>query len=149
MKALEKDRTRRYETAVELAADLRRHLDNEPVMASPPSTLYRMKKFVRRHTVGVAFAAVVVALLSVLAVTMTIQAGRIAQERDRANRAGGAGGRGGRDRAAGVRFPGGSVRGVGSQSGQGQPVTAREILDQGAERIQNELDRSNRRFRPR
>src|SRR6058998_3103068 len=53
MKALEKDRTRRYGSVSDLAADLRRHLDNLPVIASPPSTVYRVRKFVRRHRVGV------------------------------------------------------------------------------------------------
>jgi eukaryotic-like serine/threonine-protein kinase len=53
MKALEKDRTRRYETANGFAADIQRHLDNEPVMASPPGAGYRIQKFIRRHRVGV------------------------------------------------------------------------------------------------
>ncbi len=59
MKALEKDRTRRYETAQELAADLQRHLDFEPVLASPPSVAYRVRKFVRRYRVQCVAAAVV------------------------------------------------------------------------------------------
>jgi serine/threonine protein kinase/WD40 repeat protein len=54
MKALEKDRTRRYETANGLAADVLRHLNNEPVVACPPSNLYRFQKFVRRNRVAVA-----------------------------------------------------------------------------------------------
>ena len=49
MKALEKDRTRRYETANGLAMDIQRHLNNEPVMARPPSNLYRFQKLVRRN----------------------------------------------------------------------------------------------------
>ena len=49
MKALEKDRTRRYETANGLAADILRHLSNEPVLAAPPSRAYRMRKFVRKN----------------------------------------------------------------------------------------------------
>ena len=49
MKCLEKDRTRRYETANGLAADIQRHLDNEPVVARPPSAAYRFQKFVRRN----------------------------------------------------------------------------------------------------
>ena len=49
MKALEKDRNRRYETANGLAADLQRYLDDEPVQACPPSARYRLRKFVRRH----------------------------------------------------------------------------------------------------
>ena len=53
MKALEKDRTRRYETAIELAEDVRRHLNHEPVVAGPPSVTYRVRKLVQRHKFGV------------------------------------------------------------------------------------------------
>ncbi len=64
MKALEKDRTRRYGSPAEMAADIERHLRNEPVLASPPSTAYRVRKFVRRNRVAVvAGSMVVVALL--------------------------------------------------------------------------------------
>jgi serine/threonine protein kinase/Flp pilus assembly protein TadD len=54
MKAIEKDRTRRYETANGFAKDIERHLANEPVLARPPSTLYGFRRFVKRHKVGVA-----------------------------------------------------------------------------------------------
>jgi serine/threonine protein kinase len=54
MKALEKDRTRRYETANGFAADVSRYLAGEPVLAHPPSTTYRLRKFVRRHRVRAA-----------------------------------------------------------------------------------------------
>ena len=64
MKALEKDRNRRYQTANGLAADVRRHLNNEPVFARPPSRLYRLQKLVRRNqTVFVSGLAVAAALL--------------------------------------------------------------------------------------
>ncbi|MBM4125282.1 MAG: serine/threonine protein kinase, partial [Nitrospira sp.] len=64
MKALEKDRSRRYESASALAADLDRYLHHEPVMACPPSMAYRTSKVVRRHKVALATAtAVVLALL--------------------------------------------------------------------------------------
>ena len=49
MKALEKDRNRRYETANGLADDLRRYLDDDPVQACPPSAWYRLGKFTRRN----------------------------------------------------------------------------------------------------
>src|SRR5262249_36754897 len=49
MKSLEKDRARRYETANGLAADIQRHLNDEPVVACPPSDLYRFQKVVRRN----------------------------------------------------------------------------------------------------
>jgi len=64
MKALDKDRTRRYETANGLAMDVQRHLDNEPVVARPPSRLYRFGKTVRRNKLAFAAAAAVVASLA-------------------------------------------------------------------------------------
>jgi tetratricopeptide (TPR) repeat protein len=70
MKCLEKDRARRYETANGLGADLKRHLDNEPVVARPPSNLYRFQKLVRRNKLAFAAGtAVAAALLVGLAVS--------------------------------------------------------------------------------
>jgi non-specific serine/threonine protein kinase/serine/threonine-protein kinase len=69
MKALEKDRRRRYGSPAELAADIRRHLQNEPVTAGSPGQGYRLRKFYRRHRAGVVAAVlVVVALIAGLAV---------------------------------------------------------------------------------
>ena len=59
MKAMEKDRTRRYETANGFAADVLRYLSEEPVMAAPPSTMYRFQKFVKRNKVQVIAASLV------------------------------------------------------------------------------------------
>ena len=61
MKCLEKDRARRYETANGLAADLKRHLNNEPVVARPPSTAYRLQKAMRRNKLAFMAGAVVAA----------------------------------------------------------------------------------------
>jgi tetratricopeptide (TPR) repeat protein len=80
MKALEKDRTRRYPSASELAADVARFLHHEPVLASPPSNLYRLRKFTRRHKAGAGFAAVLLVLLTGFAVMTTIQNRRIASQ---------------------------------------------------------------------
>ncbi len=63
MKALEKDRSRRYDSANGFADDVQRHLDDEPVVAGPPSAAYRMSKFVRRNRTGVMTACAVLALL--------------------------------------------------------------------------------------
>ena len=64
MKCLEKDRSRRYETANGLAVDIQRHLTNEPIVARPPSNLYRFQKLVRRNKLAVAAtSAVTIALL--------------------------------------------------------------------------------------
>ncbi len=64
MKSLEKDRTRRYETAHSLAEDIHRHLSQEPVLASPPSRVYRFKKFMQKNwrKVAVALAFVLTVL---------------------------------------------------------------------------------------
>ena len=74
MKALEKDRRRRYETASGLADDVRRHLNDEPVMAGPPSSFYRLRKLARRNRAGMATAAIVAAALVVGAAVATWQA---------------------------------------------------------------------------
>ena len=63
MKALEKDRNRRYETANGFAADVQRYLDDEPVQACPPSAGYRLRKFVRRNKGPVLAAALVLLAL--------------------------------------------------------------------------------------
>ena len=63
MKALEKDRARRYETANGFASDIRRHLVHEPVLAGPPSATYKLRKFVRRNRTGVLAAGVVLGVL--------------------------------------------------------------------------------------
>jgi tetratricopeptide (TPR) repeat protein len=132
IKALEKDRTRRYATANALAMDLRRHLANEPVMAGPPSAAYRTGKFVRRHRGGVAAAATLVTLLGVFAVVMTIQAGRIARERDRANQ-----------EAATARqvsdFLAGLFKVSDPSEARGNTLTAREILARGTAQVEGSL----------
>ncbi len=67
MKCLEKDRNRRYETASGLAADIQAHLNDEPVLARPPSATYRLQKFVHRNKLEFAAAtfAVVILILAV------------------------------------------------------------------------------------
>jgi serine/threonine protein kinase len=59
LKALEKDRNRRYESASGLAADIQRYLNDEPVLACPPSWKYRMQKFARKHRASIAIAGTV------------------------------------------------------------------------------------------
>jgi eukaryotic-like serine/threonine-protein kinase len=84
MKCLEKDRTRRYETASGLAMDIGRYLGNEPITARPPSATYRLRKMVRRNKLAFgAVAAVVLALLLGIAVS-TWEAVRASRARDAA-----------------------------------------------------------------
>jgi WD40 repeat protein/serine/threonine protein kinase len=74
MKCLEKDRTRRYETANGIAADLKRHLNNEPIVARPPSSAYRFQKLVRRNKLAFAAAGAVAAALLLGIIGSTAQA---------------------------------------------------------------------------
>jgi hypothetical protein len=76
MKCLEKDRTRRYETANGLAADIERHLEHRPVLAAAPSALYRARKFVRRHRTAMMVATALLGLLVAGVVFSTWQAVR-------------------------------------------------------------------------
>ena len=73
IKAMEKDRIRRYETVTDLALDLKRHLKNEPVTAGPPSLKYRTGKFLRRHRTA-AIMASIFTLAIVFGITMLIKA---------------------------------------------------------------------------
>jgi eukaryotic-like serine/threonine-protein kinase len=83
MKCLEKDRARRYETANGLARDIQRHLNNEPVVARPPSRLYEFQKTVRRHKLGFAATAAVITTLAVGVSVSTWQAVQKDRERQR------------------------------------------------------------------
>ncbi len=89
MKALEKDRTRRYETANGFALDLQRYLADEPVLACPPSARYRVGKFVRRHRGSLLTAGLVAAALLVGTAASLWQAVRATQalESERRTRA--------------------------------------------------------------
>jgi non-specific serine/threonine protein kinase/serine/threonine-protein kinase len=86
MKALEKDRVRRYGSPSDLAMDIGRYLVDQPVTAGPPGALYRTRKFVRRHRVAVTAATAAMVGLVVFTGIITVQAKQIALERDRANR---------------------------------------------------------------
>ena len=84
LKALEKDRKRRYDSPKELAEDIGRHLRLEAIEARPPSVRYRMGRFARRHRTAVATAAVALIALLSFAVWQTVQSRIIGEERDRA-----------------------------------------------------------------
>jgi hypothetical protein len=81
MRAMEKDRRRRYPAASELATDIRRHLDDQPVLASPPSAIYHARKFVRRYKRSVIAAAFVLIALVAGIVATTWQAAIARRER--------------------------------------------------------------------
>jgi tetratricopeptide (TPR) repeat protein len=82
MRAMEKDRTRRYATAAELASDIQRHLADEPVMAGPPGAAYRLSKLLKRHrgaavATGLVGAAVVAGLVATTVMYRRAEAQRL------------------------------------------------------------------------
>jgi len=115
MKALERDRARRYGTPAELAADLRRYLNHELVVARPASAGYRLRKYARRHRVAVGVVSGMMLLLAAFAVFQAVQLQRISRERDRANRI--------------TDFMTGMFKVSDPNEARGNSVTAREILD--------------------
>ncbi len=85
LKALEKDRTRRYQAATELAADLERYLQHEPVVASPPDIRYRLRKFIRRNRFWVSAASMIALVIVLGVVAVLIQAQQTERERQLRN----------------------------------------------------------------
>jgi tetratricopeptide (TPR) repeat protein len=128
LKAIEKDRTRRYDSASAMAADIRRHLADEPVTAGPPGAWYRAGKFVRRHRVAVGAAFLLAVLVVVFAAAMALQARRVAAERDRARAA--------QAKAEEVaQFLVRMFQASDPSESRGETITARELLVTGVERI--------------
>ena len=125
MKALEKDRGRRYGSPAELAADLGRQLRHEPVLAGPPRVAYRARKFVRRHRFGVAAAVAAVLGLIGFAVLMAVQAARIAHEAEAKRRV--------------SEFLTEMFEVSDPSEARGNTITARELLDKGAAKIRANL----------
>jgi non-specific serine/threonine protein kinase/serine/threonine-protein kinase len=132
LKALEKDRTRRYQTANAFAIDVRRYLRNEPVSAQTPSTLYRMQRFIRRHRVGAAAAAalLVALVLGVAGTTLGLVRARRAEVQAREEAAIASQVSEFLVRLFEVSDPG---------EARGNSITAREILERGAEQIRRDL----------
>jgi non-specific serine/threonine protein kinase/serine/threonine-protein kinase len=132
MKAIEKEKERRYGSPAELAADLRRHLHSEPVLAGPPSPLYRAGKFVRRHRViVVASGAVVLALLAAVTGT-TMGLLRARSEARRASEEAAAA-------EATASFLAGLFQSEDPGEAEGADLSARDILERGRARLTTEL----------
>ena len=130
--ALQKDPRRRYESAARFADDIERHRAARPVLARGDTAAYRLGRFVRRHRVGVSVAAAAVLLLAAFAGTTSLQARRLAVERDAATLA--------RTNAEQVATFLASVFEISDpEESRGRRITARELLDEGARRIRNEL----------
>ena len=140
MKCLEKDRNRRYETANGLAVDIRRHLNNEPVLARPPSNLYKFQKLVRRNKLSfIAGSAVTAALIIGLGVSTWLffkeQQARQQAEAERKEAE--------KEAAKSqqvAQFLKDMLAGVGPSKALGRDTTMlKEILDKTAERVGKDL----------
>jgi eukaryotic-like serine/threonine-protein kinase len=121
LKALEKERERRYGTPSALATDVERYLQNRPVEAGPASAAYRLRKYIRRNRIAVAVASGAAVLLIGFAVMQTIQLRRITRERDRADRI--------------TEFMTNMFKVSDPSEARGNSITAREILDKSAKEI--------------
>ncbi len=125
MKAIERERNRRYSSAAELAADVGRYLKHEAVLAGPPSTVYRVRKFARRHRTALAVAGIVFASLAIALVQSN-------QQRQTAERA--------RDESEAVTQFLVQMLGAADPRNQGRSAPIGEILDRAAAEIEGQFD---------
>lgn len=123
--ALRKEPERRYQSVEQLSEDIRRYLEGRPVTARHDTLIYRAGKFIQRHKASVAVASTIVLLLAVFAGLASLQATRIARERDRANQV--------------TEFLVKSFEVSDPGTARGNSITAREILDSSAAKIRREL----------
>ena len=132
MKSLEKERARRYETANGLAADIQRHLSDEPVLASPPSAAYRVRKFARRNKpIVLGVSAVIISLAVGLGLALSFYVASEAQRR-RANA----------EAATSAKVTQAlqnMLSSINPARAHGKELTVRELLDQAGETLDDEL----------
>ncbi len=139
MMALRKEPERRYSSVEQMSADIDRYLDGQPIIARRDTWGYRTGKLLRRHRLGAIALATVLVMIVGFAIAMYVQAQRVAVERDTANVQ--------RVRADAERLRAEQVSGflinlfeiADPAKSRGNVVSAREILDAGAERLQREL----------
>ncbi|NOR22654.1 MAG: tetratricopeptide repeat protein [Candidatus Aminicenantes bacterium] len=132
MRAMAKDRTQRYASASELEADIERYIRHEPVVAGPPSTIYRIRKYIKRHKVGVAAAALVILaiLIGITGTSIGLFKAVRAEKKARVEA----------ETAQQVSdFLVELFKVSDPSEARGNTVTAREILDKGADKIDREL----------
>ncbi|MEM7354973.1 MAG: tetratricopeptide repeat protein [Acidobacteriota bacterium] len=131
-RAMHKAPERRYTTAEGLAEDLRRHLVGLPVLARRDRFTYRAGKFLRRHLVEAAAVSIIFGLIVAFALTTRAQSMAVARERDQV--------RAERDKNAEVlQFLTDIFETSSPEKAKGETITAREILDRGAQRIDEQL----------
>lgn len=130
-KALEKEKQRRYTSAAELAADVRRYLVNEPISAHPPSAIYQLRKLVARHKAPVALFGVILALIVGGAAAVMYQSKQVSRERDNVARE--------RDKVQRINDFLKSMLSAADPTQFGPDVPIREVLDAAAQRVESEL----------
>jgi eukaryotic-like serine/threonine-protein kinase len=120
-KALKKKPAERYASVAAFGDDLRRYLGNEPISARPDAVSYRLRKYARRHRVGVAVAAASVVLLAGFSVVQAIELRRITRERDRADSI--------------TEFMTRMFKTSDPSEARGNSITVREVLDKASNQI--------------
>ena len=134
LKALRKERSRRYESAAELAGDIRRYLKGNPLIAGPESRIYRIRKFIRRNRIVMAAVAVIMLVLMGASIISTVLAISQARERIRAERQT-------KITQAVVDFLNNDLlSSVDPAKARGRNITVREILDAASQKIKNRFE---------
>ncbi len=126
LRATAKERHRRYGSAAELADDLERHLARRPVLAGPPSALYRFRRFAARHRMALAAGLLVLASLVGSLVAVSREAERARRAEAETHRV--------------VEFLVGLFEVADPSESRGETITARELLDRGSRSVSAELD---------
>jgi serine/threonine protein kinase/tetratricopeptide (TPR) repeat protein len=126
LRATARDRERRYGSAAELADDLERYLARQPVLAGPPSTLYRARRFAARHRISLGAVALVMTSLVVSLLLVGREAGRARRAEAETRRV--------------VDFLVGLFEVADPGQSRGETITARELLDRGSQSVGAELD---------
>jgi len=132
MRALEKEQDQRYQTSHALIAEIHRYLNDEPVLAGPPSTSYRVQKFVKRNRAGVIAAALILTtlVLGVTGTTVGLVKSKVAEARAKTEA----------ETAHQVsEFMVGLFEVSDPGEALGNTITARQILDEGVKRIETGL----------
>lgn len=138
-KALEKERDRRYTSAAALGDDVDRYLESQPILARPPSATYQIRKMISRHRLPFAFAAMLLLLVVAFGIGMGVL---YADSQRNLRRAVAAEFEAAREADTATRttdFLLGLFESSNPEQSSGETITAREVMDEGAERVRDEL----------
>ena len=139
LKALAKERNRRYRSAAELADDIKRHLNDEPILARPPSTFYQLRKFARRNRILVgSVTAILIVLVAAAAVSTTYAIGEARARADERQQ------RAEAEREAKIakainEFLNNDLLATVAPGAQGREVTMRQVLDTASKNIEGKF----------